>query len=187
VKIIDGTSIAVIFAGMLIFGLLGHLLKIHAMVGGFIWGLILPLSIEQRQEIAGKIRDVAMIAFLPIFFAMSGFATDLKQLSVTTLPAIALILFAAVAGKFSAAAFGRSFGLSWPDVGKLGALLNTRGLLVLVAGLIGLQLGIITNLMYTIIVIVALVTNLMTLPLLNFFSRPIAESAVQNQQTSLAE
>jgi Kef-type K+ transport system membrane component KefB len=118
-KKIDGTGIAVIFAGMLIFGLLGHVLRIHAMVGGFIWGLILPLSLEQRQEIASKIRDLALIAFLPIFFAMSGFATDLKQLTLATLPAIGLILFAAIAGKFGAAAFGRSFKLPWNDVGKL--------------------------------------------------------------------
>jgi Kef-type K+ transport system membrane component KefB len=184
---IDGTGVAVIFGGMLVFGLLGHILKIHAMVGGFLWGLILPLTFEQRHEISLKIRDLAMIAFLPIFFAMSGFSTDLKLLTPAQLPAIGLILAAAVAGKFSAAAIGRSFGLSWSDVGKLGALLNTRGLLVLVAGLIGLQLQIITTLTYTIIVIVALVTNLMTLPLLNLFSKTREAAVVQEQPASPAD
>ena len=58
----------------------------------------------------------------------------------------------------------------WLVCGILGALFNTRGLLVLVAGLIGLQFKIITNLTFTIIVIVALVTNLMTVPLLDWIS-----------------
>jgi Kef-type K+ transport system membrane component KefB len=62
------------------------------------------------------------------------------------------------------------FNLQWRNVGILGALFNTRGLLVLVVGLIGLQLQIITSLTFTVIVIVALVTNLMTLPLLRLFS-----------------
>jgi Kef-type K+ transport system membrane component KefB len=157
------------------------------MVGGFIWGLILPISLELRKNIAAKIRDLAMILFLPIFFAMSGFSTDLKQLTLVTLPAIGLILTGAVAGKFLAAASGRTFGLTWAEVGKLGALLNTRGLLVLVAGLIGLQLEIITTLTFTIIVIVALVTNLMTLPLLNLFSLSQPVPIAQEGEASPAD
>jgi Kef-type K+ transport system membrane component KefB len=179
--------LAIIFAGMVIYGMIGHLLRIHAMVGGFIWGLILPIRPQLRKEIVAKVRDLAMILFLPIFFAMSGYSTDLKRLTLATIPAIGLVLLGAVIGKFGAAAIGRSFGLTWAEVGKLGALLNTRGLLVLVAGLIGLQLEIITLLTFTIIVIVALVTNLMTLPLLNLFSRPRPVMVAQEQTASPAD
>jgi len=118
-----------------------------------------------------------MIFFLPIFFAMAGFSTDLKLLTAETLPITALVLLAAIGGKFIAAAPAKMFGLSWNEVGILGALVNARGLLVLVAGLIGIQLEIITTLTFTIIVVVALVTNLMTLPLLNLFSRPPPQAA----------
>lgn len=184
---IDGTKLAIIFAGMVIYGMISHLLQIHAMVGGFVWGVILPISLELRKEIAAKIRDLGMILFLPIFFAMSGFQTDLKQLTLSTIPAIGLMLAGAVAGKYIPALIGRNFGLSWSEVGKLGALLNTRGLLVLVAGLIGLQLQIITPITFTIFVIVALVTNLMTLPLLNLFSRGQPVVIVQEHPATPAD
>ena len=186
-KSIDGTGLAMIFAGMVIFGMISHLLRIHAMVGGFIWGVILPIQPGLRKEIAAKVRDIALILFLPIFFAMSGFSTDLKRVTLSTLPAIGLMLSGAIVGKFLAAASGRIFGLTWTEVGKLGALLNTRGLLVLVAGLIGLQMEIITPVTFTIIVIVALVTNLMTQPLLNFFSRPRQVAIITEEKASIAD
>ena len=167
---IAGNGIAILFSGMVLYGLIADRTGVNALVGGFVWGLILPSGGPLRQAIAARVRDIAMNFFLPIFFAMAGFSTDLKLLAVETLPIIVLVLLAAIGGKFIAAAPARAFGLSWSEIGILGALFNTRGLLVLVVGLIGLQLEIITTLTFTIIVIVALVTNLMTLPLLNLFS-----------------
>jgi Kef-type K+ transport system membrane component KefB len=128
--------------------------------------MIVPASRSFRASIAEKVRDVAMVFLLPIFFAIAGFSTDLKLLTLATLPVIGVVLLAAIGGKFAAALPARAFGLTWRETGVIGALMNTRGLLVLVAGLIGLELQIITALTFTIIVIVALVTNLMTLPLL---------------------
>lgn len=169
---VSGNGMAVVFGGMVLFGLIGHLIGIHAMVGGFAYGLVMPTTPRLRQAIADKLRDVAMILFLPIFFAVAGFSTDLKLLGSQSVTAIVLMLAGAIAGKFLAAVPARAFGLSWREVGILGALFNTRGLLVLVAGLMGLQLKIITTLTFTIIVVVALVTNLMTLPLLRLFTPP---------------
>lgn len=169
---IAGDGMAIAFGGTVAYGLIGHLIGIHAMVGGFVWGLVLPSSRSFRDAIAGRVRDIAMILLLPIFFAMAGFQTDLKLLTVATIPTVVVMLAAAIGSKFLAAAPAHAFGLSWRDAGVLGALFNTRGLLVLVVGLIGLQLNIISNLTHTIFVVVALVTNLMTLPLLNWLQRP---------------
>ncbi len=163
-------GMGLVFAGMILFGLVAHVLKVNALVGGFLWGLILPESRRLRDTLAGKVRDVAMVFLLPVFFSIAGFSTDLKLLSVETIPIVLLVLLAAIGGKFLAALPARAFGLTWRDAGFIGALMNTRGLLVLVAGLIGLQLGIITQLSFTILVVVALVTNLMTLPLLRIFT-----------------
>jgi Kef-type K+ transport system membrane component KefB len=168
---LSGTGVAIVFAGMILFGLITHLLDINALVGGFIWGLILPADFALRKHLADKIRDVALVLLLPVFFALAGFSTDLKLISPATFPALIVMLSAAIGGKFLAAVPGKSFGLSWAECGILGALFNTRGLLVLVVGLIGLELNIITTLTFTIFVVVALVTNLMTLPLLNYFSK----------------
>jgi Kef-type K+ transport system membrane component KefB len=164
----DGMAIA--FGGMMLFGLIAHLLGINALVGGFMWGMVFPDDPLLRKAVADKFRDVAMVFLLPVFFAMAGFASDLKLLSIDTLGAIALILLGAIGGKFLAVVPARAFGLSWNEIGFLGALFNARGLLVLVVGLIGLDLHIINNLTFTIIVVVALVTNLMTLPILSMLS-----------------
>jgi len=168
---VTGDGMAVAFIGMVLYGLIAHQLGINALVGGFIWGMVLPDDRGLRQAVSAKVKDIAMIFFLPVFFAMAGFSSDLKLLTAATLPATLLVLLGAIAGKFIAAAPAKLFGLSWGETGILGSLFNSRGLLVLVAGLIGLQLNIITTLTFTIIVVVALVTNLMTLPLLNLFSR----------------
>ncbi len=170
-NVITGSGMALVFGGMILFGLIAHVIGINALVGGFVWGLILPDSPPFRQALAAKVRDVAMILLLPVFFALAGFSTDLKLLTLGTLPALFFLLLGAIGGKFIGALPARAFGLSWNETLTLGALFNTRGLLVLVAGLIGLDLGIITRLTFTLIVIVALVTNLMTLPLLNAFAR----------------
>lgn len=168
---VTGDGMAIVFGGMVLYGLIAHIIGINALVGGFAWGMILPTNPALRKAIAVKVGDIAMIFFLPIFFAMAGFSTDLKLLRGETLPVIVVLLLAAIGGKFIAVAPAKMFGLSWKEVGILGALFNTRGLLVLVVGLIGLQMKIITTLTFTIIVVVALVTNLMTLPLLNLLSR----------------
>ncbi|HNB53644.1 MAG TPA: cation:proton antiporter, partial [Anaerolineales bacterium] len=169
--VVSGDGMAVAFIGMVLFGLIAHQLGINALVGGFIWGMVIPDDKALRQAMSGKVKDIAMILFLPVFFAMAGFSSDLKLLTAETIPATLLVLLGAIGGKFLAAIPAKMFGLTWSETGTLGALFNTRGLLVLVAGLIGLQLNIITNLTFTIIVVVALVTNLMTLPLLNALSR----------------
>jgi Kef-type K+ transport system membrane component KefB len=168
---VTGNGMAICFAGLTIYAAISHQLGINAMVGGFFFGLILPTNFPLRASISAKVKDIAMIYFLPIFFAMAGFQADLKLLTPATLPAVALVLLTAILAKFLAALPARAFKMSWPETGTLAALFNTRGLLVLVAGLIGLQFEMITNLTFTIIVIVALVTNLMTVPLLNLFSK----------------
>lgn len=169
---ITGNHMAIIFGGMVLYGLIAHQLNINALVGGFVWGMMLPNSPELRKAIAAKVQDVAMVFLLPVFFANAGFLADLKLITLETLPITLLVLAASVAGKFLAAIPAKSFGLEWREVGFLGALFNTRGLLVLVVGLIGLELNIITNMTFSITVVVALGTNLMTLPLLTLFIRP---------------
>jgi K+:H+ antiporter len=166
---ISGGGMAIIFAGMVLYGLLADRLGVNALVGGFIWGALLPPDLPFRQAISAKIHDVAMIFLLPIFFALAGFSTDLKLITMKTIPIVILVLAAAIGGKFLGATPAKAMNLSWAQTGIMGALMNTRGLLVLVAGLIGLQLEIITPTTFTIIVVVALVTNLMTLPLLRMF------------------
>lgn len=164
-------QLGLIFGGMLLYAIIADRIGIHALMGGFIWGMLLPANSELREKTAAKVRDIALIVFLPIFFAAAGFATDLKLLTLDTLPVLGLLLLGAVGSKFLAAVPARFYGLSWSDIAILGALFNTRGLLVLVVGLIGLETAIITTSTFTLFVIVALATNLMALPVMNAVRR----------------
>ena len=101
----------IVFAGMLLFGLIGDRIGIHALVGGFVWGLILPNDRALRLSISAKVKDVAMIMFLPVFFALAGFSADLKLLTPATFGVVALVLAAAIVGKFLAAVPARAFGV----------------------------------------------------------------------------
>ena len=67
------------------------------------WGLILPNDRALRLSISAKVKDVAMIMFLPVFFALAGFSADLKLLTPATFGVVALVLAAAIVGKFLAA------------------------------------------------------------------------------------
>ncbi len=81
-----------------------------------------------------------------------------------------LVIVVAIAGKFGGASISaRLVGIPWRDAGALGILMNTRGLMELVLLNIGLEIGIISQTVFTMLVIMAIVTTLMTAPLLNRF------------------
>jgi Kef-type K+ transport system membrane component KefB len=181
---LSGNELAVAFGGMVLYALLAHVIGINALIGAFFWGLLLPNRRPFRHAIAARVRDLAIVFLLPVFFVTAGFATDLKLLSLEAIPVLILVLLAAIGSKFLSALVACTFGYTWKEAAILGALFNTRGLLVLVVGVIGMELQIITTLTFTVIVVVALFTNLMTLPLLNLFStrRPIysAQSSLES-------
>jgi len=174
-------GMAIVFGGLILSAIVADRLGISALVGGFVWGLLMPADAGLRRRLADRLRDVAAVLLLPVFFAYAGLSTDLRLLTPSVLPVLALVLVAAVASKLLAALPARLYGMSWRETGVLGALMNTRGLVLLVVGLIGLDLGVITQATYTIMVVVALATNLMTGPLLDALSQ--ASIQIPRQRT----
>jgi Kef-type K+ transport system membrane component KefB len=160
-------TMAVVFSGLFLFALAADRIGVNLMVGAFVWGVVMPANRAFRLALAGRLADVARVLLLPVFFAYSGLFTDLRLLTPSVLSILAVVLVASVVSKFTAALPGRLYGMSWRETFELGALMNTRGLVLLVVGLIGLELGIITQATYTILVVVALITNLMTGPLMD--------------------
>ncbi len=106
--------------------------------------------------------------FLPVFFAFTGLRTEIGLLvGVTDWLLCAAIVLVASAGKFGGTIAGaRWSGLQWRDSAALGALMNTRGLVELIVLNIGLDLGIISPRLFTMLVIMALATTLMAAPVL---------------------
>ena len=120
------------------------------------------------------------IALLPAFFALSGLRTQLALLSSWTDWLIcAVVILVATMGKMGGAALAsRLSGMSWRFAAQLGALMNTRGLMELIVLAVGLQAGIISASVFTMMVVMALVTTAMTGPMLDALATPSARARV---------
>jgi Kef-type K+ transport system membrane component KefB len=145
---------------------------IHALFGAFVAGAILPRTETLTRILTSHLETITSVLFLPLFFAYTGLRTSIHLLSGGTLWFYcALIVMVAVLGKlFGCAAAGRASGMSWRDAFSVGVLMNTRGLIELVVLNVGLDLGVISPTLFSIMVIMALVTTFMTTPVLALLS-----------------
>ncbi|AZB71428.1 cation:proton antiporter [Synechococcus elongatus] len=161
--------LATIYMGVLVSALLTELIGIHFIFGAFLLGVVLPKNQELTRDLALRTEDFVLTILLPVFFAYSGLRTDLSRLNQPALWFIGvLILVVAIAGKVGGAYLAARWGkLSSREAQTLGWLMNTRGLTELVVLNIGLSLGVISSELFTLLVIMALVTTVMTTPLLN--------------------
>jgi Kef-type K+ transport system membrane component KefB len=146
---------------------------IHALFGAFFAGVILPSNRGLTQSVVTKLEAVSTILLLPLFFAFTGLRTSVRLLNGSTLWFYcALIILIAVAGKLLGCVISvRSAGIGWREAFAVGVLMNTRGLVELVILNVGFELGVISPTLFSMMVIMALVTTLMTSPLLDLCLR----------------
>jgi Kef-type K+ transport system membrane component KefB len=155
-----------------------HRLGINVIVGGFVAGAVLPARAGLFRDMAARLSDVTAIVLLPIFLAFSGLATDFTRLGLSFMGGIALFLVAGIVGKWAGGAiFARLGGLSWAEGNVIGVLMNCRGLLVLVVGLIAFQQGVISAPLQVGGVLMALITTAMTGPLFDAFIKRVPQAA----------
>ncbi len=147
---------------------LTELIGIHALFGAFLFGAILPKEGTLAEDLARKLGDFVVVLMLPLFFAYSGLRTQIGLLdSPGAWAACAWIIVLACAGKFGGSAVAAKVtGLSWREASAIGTLMNTRGLMELVVLNIGLDLGVLSPLLFTMMIIMALVTTFLTTPVL---------------------
>lgn len=167
---------------------LTEIIGIHALFGAFMAGAIMPDSHKFRHFFVEKVEDVAVILFLPLFFVYTGLRTEIGLLNDSSLWKVTFfIILVAVVGKFIGSALAARFvGQSWKDSLTIGALMNTRGLMELVALNIGFELGVLTPEVFAMMVIMALVTTFMTGPFLDLFNK-IFKSKEDETNTLLSE
>ncbi len=172
-NILKRSSMAIIFVVLLVSSYCCEVIGIHALFGAFLAGVIMPSEWNFRKLLIDKIEDVALVLLLPLFFVFTGLRTQVGLLSDPSLwGTCLLIILVAVVGKFGGSAVAaRMTGESLRDSLSIGALMNTRGLVELVVLNIGYDLHIITPQMFTMMVIMALVTTFMTNPALNIINR----------------
>jgi len=156
-------------AGLLLSAIVAEAIGIHAIFGAFLYGAILPADSAIGRHLSIQRTPVVTILFLPAFFALTGLRTEIALVSTPYDWAICgLITVAAVAGKFGGTlAGGRLVGLPWRFAARLGILMNTRGLMELVVLNVGLDLGVLSPRLFTMMVVMAIVTTAMTAPLLD--------------------
>ena len=164
--------VAIFFLTLIISSYCTELIGIHALFGAFMTGVIMPDIAKFRNIFIEKVEDVAVILLLPLFFVFTGLRTQIGLINDPYLLKItAVIILVAVVGKFVGSALAAKYvGQNWRDSLTIGALMNTRGLMELVVLNIGLDLGVLTPEVFTMMVIMALVTTFMTGPALDLIN-----------------
>ncbi len=143
---------------------------IHAIFGGFILGVVMPRGLF-AAELKAKVEPLAVVLLLPMFFTYSGLNTRMDMVNTVPLLLIALgILVASILAKFGACyAAARISGEDNRTALGIGALMNSRGLMELIIINIGLQKGIIGPTLFSMMVLMAIVTTMMASPLFEIF------------------
>ncbi|MFG1913993.1 cation:proton antiporter [Micromonospora sp. NPDC048898] len=145
---------------------------LYAVFGAFAVGVVMPRS-EQTDKVVDTLTPIAATVFLPLFFTFSGLRTEFALLgNLAVLGFAVACVSVAIVGKFGACwAAARMRGEPNGVALRVGALMNARGLMQLIALNVGLEAGIVNPSLFTVLVVVALVTTLMTTPLLTWIER----------------
>lgn len=167
---VSKTIVAAVFGTMLLSAYITEVIGIHALFGAFMAGVIMPQNVKFKSIMSEKMEDVSLVLLLPLFFVYTGLRTEIGLLNDSSLLGTAVIVVAiAVIGKFAGSALAsRMTGQSWKNSLTIGALMNTRGLIELVALNIGYDIGILSPEIFTMLVLMALITTFMTGPAMSF-------------------
>jgi Kef-type K+ transport system membrane component KefB len=161
-------------------------LGMEAVLGAFLVGILIASAGRVYVERLVPLRVFVMVVLAPIFFATAGLRVDLTALrQLEVLAAAAVVLSVAILGKFAGAYLGARVGrLDHAEALGLGAGLNSRGVIEVVIAMVGLRLGVLSGEMYTIVVLVAIVTSMMAPPTLRWAVRRIPLTAEERELES---
>jgi len=164
------SAAALTFVALLASALTTDLIGIHAVLGAFLLGAVIPHDSALARSFTRHLEQVVTILLLPAFFAFTGMRTRIDLVSGWGAWLICgLIILVATVGKFGGTCLAARFtGLAWRDAAALGALMNTRGLMELIVLNIGLDLKVISPPLFAMMVLMAIVTTMMTGPALHY-------------------
>jgi len=150
-----------------------EIIGIHALFGAFLAGIVMPAGGGFRKKLVLRVEHFSSVLLLPLFFAFIGLRTHIGLLDGTRDWMICLgIILIATFGKLGGTALvGRMMKMPWRESLELGTLMNTRGLMELIVLNIGYDLGILSLRIFTMLVLMAILTTLSTGPLLTLLSR----------------
>jgi Kef-type K+ transport system membrane component KefB len=166
-------SVVIVCAALLLAALATQRIGIHALFGAFLVGAIIPHDSSLARDVNEKFQDLVVVLFLPVFFAFTGLRTQVSLVHGWSNWLICLlIILVASLGKFGGGSLAaRLTGLPWDEAASLGILMNTRGLMELIVLNVGLDLGVLSPTLFAMLVIMAIVTTLVTTPVLQALTR----------------
>lgn len=168
------TAFAVIMFLLLGSALTAEAIGIHALFGAFLFGAVVPREGDAVGALIPKIEDLVVVVLLPIFFAITGLRTRIGLVDTPELWGwAAIVTTVATVGKFLGSAVpARLMGVSTRESATLGALMNTRGLMELIILNIGLDLGVLSPLLFSMMVMMAVTTTFITTPVVRLLFPP---------------
>jgi Kef-type K+ transport system membrane component KefB len=161
--------LATVLAGLLLSSYATNWMGLHFIFGAFLFGVIMPREqvLGLREEILERLEQVSVLVLLPLYFVVSGLSINLSTIGNTGLEDLGAILVVAIVAKLVGAYAGAQIaGIRGRNAGVMATLMNTRGLTEIVILGVGLQLHILNKSLYSLMVIMALVTTAMSGPLL---------------------
>jgi len=164
------SAVAFVFVALLISALATEYIGIHAIFGAFLLGALIPQDSTVARVFTRQLEPVVTVLLLPAFFALTGMRTRIDLVSgVDQWLICSLIILVAIVGKFGGTLLAaRLTGLDWRNSMALGTLMNTRGLMELIVLNVGLDLKVISPTLFSMMVLMALVTTMATSPVLLF-------------------
>jgi Kef-type K+ transport system membrane component KefB len=176
--------LACVLAGLLLSAATTEWLGLHYIFGAFLFGVVLPRTGTERlrADVHDRLGQLSGTLLLPVFFLVAGLQVDLSGLDAGGLGDLALILAVAIGGKFAGAfTAARLNRMPLRESAALATLMNTRGLTELIVLNVGLHLGILSQDLYSLMVVMAVVTTAMAGPLLNrLLGRPGSTDSPDN-------
>lgn len=165
---LDATQLVRVLGLLLLAGWCTDVIGIHAVFGAFLFGLAMPRG-AATESLQRQLMPLTQTLLLPIYFACSGLNTQVGLLNSPALWALAaLVLACAVLGKGGACYLAARWqGMPQDQAAAVGSLMNARGLMELIILNIGLQVGLITPTLFTVMVLMAIATTLMATPMFN--------------------
>jgi Kef-type K+ transport system membrane component KefB len=184
-----------IFVCVLVSAYVSQSIGIAAIFGAFVMGLIMPRRAGLTNDVGRRFENFVVLVLLPLFFVVTGLKTQVNALNRPELWLLTLLLIVvAITGKFLGATVAARYGgFSLRDSAVIGTLMNTRGLTELIVLNIGLDLGVISTQLFTMLVVMALVTTFMAGPILRLLdpreelSDPVEEELRRAVRTDTAE
>lgn len=167
-EVLSKSLMGLIFILLMASAYFTEIMSMHALFGAFMLGLVMPENLDFRVIVKEKVEDLALLLLLPLFFVSSGLRTELGLVNTPELWTLfGIFTLVAVVGKMGGTYLAaRSCGIQRRESLYLGAYMNTRGLMELVVLRIGLDLGVLSTVLFTILVMMTLVTTIMTAPTL---------------------